>query len=56
MRPAWARLRATVGAPEADKARGRVAMGVGIGHLTWLVLLVLMYWNRIAVATGMVGG
>ncbi|MDX1420099.1 MAG: hypothetical protein R3181_09040 [Rubricoccaceae bacterium] len=48
IRPAWARLRATVGAPEADRARGRVAMAMGLGHLTWFVLLVLMYWERLA--------
>jgi hypothetical protein len=52
VRPAWARLRATVGGPEAAAARGRVAMGVGIGHLTWLVLLVLMFWDNFAAAAG----
>jgi hypothetical protein len=50
VRPAWARLRATVGSPEADAARGRVAMGVGIGHLLWLLLLLLMFWDNFAAA------
>jgi hypothetical protein len=56
VRPAWARLRATVGGAEADRARGRVALAVGIGHLTWAVLLVLMYWTRFAAAAGAPGG
>jgi len=50
VRPAWARLRATVGGAEAQAARGRIAMGVGIGHLLWLVLLVLMFWDRLVLA------
>jgi len=56
VRPAWARLRATVGGDEADAARGRVAMAAGVGHLVWLVLLVLMYWSRFAAAAGAPGG
>lgn len=52
VRPAWARLRATVGSPEADAARGRIAMGVGMGHLLWLVLLVLMFWDNFVAAAG----
>lgn len=47
IRPAWARLRGSVGGAEADGARGRVAMAVGLGHLTWLVLFLLMYWDRL---------
>ena len=47
VRPAWARLRATIGGAEAGAARGRVAMAVGLGHLTWTVLIVLMYWDRL---------
>jgi hypothetical protein len=53
VRPAWARLRATVGGAEAAAARGRVAMAVGVGHLTWFALLVLMYWDRFVAAAGM---
>ena len=45
--PAWKKLRAAVEAgTDAEAFRKRVAMGVGIGHLLWLVLLVLMFWNR----------
>ena len=33
-----------------ESARKRVAMGTGIGHLTWLVILVLMFWPRISAA------
>lgn len=39
--PAWAKL----AAGDAG-ARGRVAMGTGIGHVLWLVTLVLMLWER----------
>jgi hypothetical protein len=53
VRPAWARLRATVGGAEAAAARGRVAMAVGVGHLTWFALLVLMFWDRFTAAAGM---
>ena len=53
VRPAWARLRATVGGPEASGARGRIAMAVGVGHLTWLVLLVLMFWNSFTAAASL---
>ncbi|MEO1075077.1 MAG: hypothetical protein AAFX41_03810 [Bacteroidota bacterium] len=38
-RPAWKK----VSAGDASAAK-RVAMGVGIGHLIWLTVLVLMYW------------
>ena len=34
-----------VTAGDAAAAR-QISMGVGIGHLLWLVLLVLMLWNR----------
>ena len=39
--PAWRKL----AAGDAG-ARGRVAMGTGIGHLVWLVILVLMLWEQ----------
>lgn len=37
---------------EGDGARfaKRLAMATGIGHLLWLVILVLMFWNRFAAA------
>ncbi len=40
------------GAGETEGPRKRVAMGTGIGHLLWLILLVLMFWNRIGPALG----
>ena len=39
VQPAWGRLS---GGQPADAKR--VAMGIGIGHGLWLVLLVLMFW------------
>lgn len=50
VRGAWSRLRLTLGTPDAEKARARVAMATGIGHALWLGLLVLMFWNRLAAA------
>lgn len=41
IRPAWGKL-----AGGDASARGRVAMGTGIGHLVWLVILVLMLWQQ----------
>lgn len=45
IRPGWAAL-------QRGEAGGkkRVAMGTGIGHLLWLVLLILMYWTQLSVA------
>ena len=52
IRPGWAGLRngLSEGEASAESARKRVAMGVGIGHLIWLVLLVLMFWDNFSVA------
>ena len=44
--PAW---RALSGG-NAQGALGRLAAGVGVTHLLWLVILVLMFWNRIGPA------
>lgn len=44
-RPAWKK----VAAGDAGAAK-RVAMGVGIGHLIWLVTLTLMFWPLMAPA------
>ena len=44
IRPGWAKL--TAGAETAEAGRKRIAMGTGIGHLTWLVLFLLMYVGR----------
>lgn len=54
IRPGWNTLRAFVtggggaslGADAADAARKKVAIGTGVGHLLWVVMLVLMLWNR----------
>jgi len=53
IRPGWNALQANADPEAGDEAaaesgRKRVAMGTGIGHLLWLVLLVLMFWNRFA--------
>ena len=45
IRPAWGRLGSGTEEEKGRVAR-RVAMFAGIGHLIWLVLLVLMFWNR----------
>ena len=45
IRPGWKGL---TGGPadDVESARKRVAIGTGIGHLTWFVILVLMFWHR----------
>jgi hypothetical protein len=55
IRGGWAALQSAVeaGVPDADaleSAKKRVAIGTGVGHLLWLVLLVLMFVNRFAAA------
>jgi hypothetical protein len=48
IRPAWNRLRdAVAGGGDGEAQRKRVAMSMGIGHLTWFVLLVLMFWDKL---------
>jgi uncharacterized membrane protein len=46
----WSKLSEAVardgGEADASSARKRVAMGIGIAHLIWLVLLILMFWSR----------
>lgn len=42
--PSWRKLAA--GDASASSARKRIGMGVGIGHLLWLVTLILMFWNH----------
>jgi hypothetical protein len=52
IRPGWNALQAAVSggasveAGAAESARKKVAIGTGVGHLLWLVMLVLMLWNR----------
>jgi len=52
IRPGWNTLQANAdpetGDPDAaESGRQRVAIGTGVGHLLWLVLLVLMFWDRL---------
>lgn len=52
IRPGWHGLQSALTGGEqggtAERFRKRVAMGTGIGHLIWLVLLVLMFWDEIS--------
>lgn len=49
IRPAWNGLREAVTAGAERKTFSkRVAITTGIGHLLWLLLLLLMFWNRFA--------
>ena len=51
IRRGWNGLQAALAGPDAPEAaesfRKRVAMGTGIGHLLWLIILVLMFWNQL---------
>ncbi|WP_245846178.1 hypothetical protein [Longibacter salinarum] len=53
IRPAWDTLVTAVSSdgPSSDdilaSAKKRVAIGTGVGHLMWLILLVLMFANRL---------
>lgn len=48
IRPAWATMAG--GGTEAASARKKMGMAIGIGHLIWLVVLVLMFWMRYPLA------
>jgi len=52
--PAWKGLRGALAgeadAGGADSYRKRIAISVGVGHLLWLIMLVLMFWNQLASA------
>jgi hypothetical protein len=58
IRPAWGTLQSfatpagdeNVSADDAESAKTRVAIGTGVGHLIWLVLLGLMFTNQIVAA------
>ena len=54
IRPSWKKLQSGLAAEEkagqVESYRKRLAMGTGIGHLIWLVLLVLMFWNQFSAA------
>ena len=53
IRPGWNSLAdvvaegADAASEAADGARKKVAIGTGIGHLLWLVLLILMYFDQL---------
>lgn len=44
IRPGWRSLSA--GDDGAEASRKKLAMGTGIGHLLWLVVLIMMFWNH----------
>ena len=45
--PAWKGFsHAAALGDNTDKYRKRLAMGIGTGHLLWLTLVILMFWNR----------
>ncbi len=46
--PSWRKL--SMGHASAASARKRIGMGVGIGHLLWLITLILMFWNHYPLA------
>jgi hypothetical protein len=53
VRPGWNGLQAALAGPSdtgdaADSFRKRIAMGVGVGHLMWLIILVLMFWTELS--------
>ncbi len=51
--PSWKKLSrgVTAGDPKASgtliAVRKRLSLGTGLGHLLWLALLVLMFWNSL---------
>jgi hypothetical protein len=52
--PGWRALQRAVegGGPATDAAaaKARVASGVGLGHLLWFAILVLMFWHKFVAA------
>ena len=48
IRPAWSKL--ADGGTAAASARKRMGMAIGIGHMIWLVVLVLMFWTHYPLA------
>lgn len=47
IRSGWMSL--VAGEGDTGSARKRIAMGTGVGHLIWIVVLVLMFWRYFAV-------
>lgn len=52
IRPAWTRLHGALETSEAEVGgyQKRIAMATGLGHLIWLFLLVLMFWDKLRTA------
>lgn len=51
IRPGWNGLRTALADPangQGERFRKRLAMSTGVGHLIWLVLLVLMFWDELS--------
>ncbi len=48
--PGWRQLSAHAGQPAASAVRRRLAAAVGIGHLIWFTILILMFWSRFSAA------
>lgn len=51
IRPGWNALQEAVGGSSldsdaAESARKKIAIGTGVGHLLWLIMLVLMLWSQ----------
>ncbi len=56
IRSPWKKLTAALSdaAGEATSFAKRMAMGVGIGHLLWFIMLILMFWTQLSAAFGLV--
>jgi len=56
IRAPWNRLTAALPESPSDASAHakRISMGVGTGHLLWLVILVLMFWTELSGALGLV--
>jgi hypothetical protein len=48
--PAWRAFSQAAGTPEARSRRGRLSAVLGIGHLVWLAILILMFYPRFTAA------
>ncbi len=46
IRTGWNKLVNGAGTPEAEAGRKRLAAGLGVGNLVWIVIFVLMYVGR----------
>lgn len=44
IQPTWSALAGHPGTPQAASDRKKLALGVGVGHLIWVVQLCLMVW------------